>query len=472
MPDQTPAQRLASNVLPIIRIVGEDLRYTMDERRAHYACPGVGVAVIEDGSLVWSAGYGVLQDGHPATIDENTLFAGASISKPYTAMLALQLVERGVFDLDTDVNCYLKSWQIPENEFTRQVPVTLRWLLCHKAGTTIHGFGRFANDRPMPRAIDILKGPVTFLNGATKGVFVDKLPGGTTRYSGGGTTVVEQMLEDATGKRFYQLAQENIFDPLGMTRSTFEVPLPERFHATTAVGHEGGSALPEKFCCVPAVGAGAIFCTPADHARFMIGCRDAYLGEKNAILRQDLAEQMMTRQGQSGEFGLGWEILGTGPNRRFGHGGSNDGYQCESTCYLQDGNGAVVMTNADSGLIFYWEVFNAVAEMYDWDGFMMPPKHVQKIPESEFSRFTGDYDIVSGVDAPGMKIWAEDGKLKSQIAGMRGGAREIMMDENGRFFNRSGPYETAIVYDENNVARELIVLRDGKSEILRARRRP
>jgi hypothetical protein len=54
---------------------------------------------------------------------------------------------------------------------------------------------------------------------------------------------------------------------------------------------------------------------------------------------------------------------------------------------------------------------------------------------------------------------------------MRGGAREIMMDENGRFFNRNGPYETAVVYDDNKIARELIVLRDGKSEILRARRR-
>ena len=54
------------------------------------------------------------------------MFSGASISKPVTAMLALQMVERGIFDLDTDVNRYLKSWQVPTNEFTRQQPVTLR----------------------------------------------------------------------------------------------------------------------------------------------------------------------------------------------------------------------------------------------------------------------------------------------------------------------------------------------------------
>lgn len=467
----TPAERLATNVLPIVRIKGENLRYTMDERRAHYACPAVGVAVIEGGELAWAAGYGDYEENGDRKIDADTMFSGASISKTYTAMLALQLVERGVWNLDVNVNRYLKSWQLPENEFTRQEPVTLRWLLSHKAGTTIHGFGRYPHDKPMPTALDILKGPVQFMNGKTNGVTVDKVPGGTTRYSGGGTTLVEQMLEDATGKRFHQLAQENIFEPLGMKHSTFEVPLPARFHHTTATGHEGGAKLPEKFCSVPAVAAGAIFCTPADHARFMVACRNAYFGKKGAILNQQLAQEMMTIQGGQGEFGLGWEIMGTGPNRRFGHGGSNDGYQCESTCSLEKGQGAVVMTSADSGIIFYWEVFSAISDMYGWKDFMLEEKVVQKIPEDQFPRWTGEYDLISGVDAPGMKIWNENGKLHSQIIGMRGGAREIMMDQNGRFFNRSGPYETQIIYDENNISRELIVLRDGKNEILRARRR-
>src|ERR1700743_1250365 len=93
---QSPAERLASNVLPIIRIKGENLRYSMDDRRAHYGCPDVGVAVIEGGALSCAAGYGVVQDGLSETIGENTMFSGASISKPYGAMLALQLVERGV----------------------------------------------------------------------------------------------------------------------------------------------------------------------------------------------------------------------------------------------------------------------------------------------------------------------------------------------------------------------------------------
>ncbi|MEI9994327.1 MAG: serine hydrolase domain-containing protein [Rhizomicrobium sp.] len=470
MSDLSPAARLARNLMPITRVAGENIRWTMDERLAAYECPAVGVAVMEDGEVAWSEGYGHIEAGKPARVQADTMFSGASISKPVTAMLALQLVDRGVFDLDVDVNRYLKSWQVPQNEFTRQQPVTLRLLLSHRAGTTIHGFGAFDPAQPHPRALDILTRRVEFKNSSTNGVTVDKVPGGTVRYSGGGTTVVEQMLEDASGKPFHQLARENVFEPLGMTRSTFEAPLPERYRGNTAVGHEDGGPLPEKFVYVPAIGAGGIYTTAADYARFMLGCRDAWLGKPNAILGQGIAQEMMTPQG-GGEFGLGWELFGSGANRRFGHGGSNAGYQCESTCYLEKGMGAVVMTNADSGLIFYWEVFAAVADQHAWPDYLRAEKHVREIPQAELSRYTGTYDIVTGVDAPAMRIWAENGTLRSEIKGMRGGPREIFMDQNGRFFNRMGPYETAVTYDANGQAHELAILRDGVTEIMRARRR-
>jgi CubicO group peptidase (beta-lactamase class C family) len=466
-----PADRLAQNLLPIARIAGNDVRWTMEERLAHYACPGVSVAVMEGGEVAWSAGYGRIEDGEPERVRADTMFSGASISKPVTALLALQQVERGKLDLDADVNRYLKSWQVPQNEFTRQHPVTLRLLLCHRAGTTLHGFGAYSPDGDHPKAIDILTRELTFKNGqVTRGVTVNKVPGGTTRYSGGGTTLVEQMLEDVTGKRFYQLAQDEVFGPLGLTRTTFEAPLPERYRDNAAVGHEEGAILPEKFVYVPAIGAGAIFTTAADYARVMLACRDAFLGKPKAILGRVLAREMFTRQGE-GEFGLGWELFGDGPNRRFGHGGSNAGYQCESTCYLESGQGAVVMTNADSGLIFYWEIFNGIADMQGWPDFMLPAKTVRPIPPDDFPRYVGTYDIVSGVEAPEMKIWNQDGRLKTEITGMRGGPRDVMMDQNGRFFSQTGPYETAVTYDAAGVAVEMTVLRDGKTEILRARRR-
>ena len=201
------------------------------------------------------------------------------------------------------------------------------------------------------------------------------------------------MLEDATGKRFHELARERVFEPLGMTRTTFEAPLPERYWDNAAVGHEDGKTLPERFVCVIAIAAGAIFTTAADYARYMIACRNAWLGKPNPILKQSLMQDMMTPRG--GEFGLGWEIFGQGADRRFGHGGSNDGYRCGSTCYFEKGEGAVVMTNADLGTFLLLEVFNAIADLYHWKDFMLPIKHVRQIPELELPRYTGTYNLTS-----------------------------------------------------------------------------
>jgi CubicO group peptidase (beta-lactamase class C family) len=463
-PRSEAARRLLA---PPMRIVGEDIRWTLEERLAHYDCPAVSVAVIENGEIAWTRAFGVLEKGRPDRVDAETLFSGASISKPVTAAMALRLVERGDFDLDTDVNRYLTSWRLPENEHTRASPVTLRRLLSHMAGTTGHGFGGMPPEEPAPTLHDILEGRPP---ARTPPVRVDKRPGLSARYSGGGTMIVQLMLEEASGQAFAPLAREMIFEPLGMARTTFDNPLPGALRANAAVGHENGQAIPGKWVCVPALAAGGIWTTAGDYARFMIACRDAWLGRPGALFGRELADQMMTSQG--GSFGLGWEVMGAGAGRRFGHGGSNDGYQCETQCLLDSGNGAVVLTNAESGLFLYWEVFTAVARAHGWDDFMPPPKTVTPIPAEDLGRYVGVYDIVSGVQMPQMRVWAEDGALVTQIEGMRGGPSRPQMDQAGRLFNRARPSEIEIVHGPDGRAEEFVVRQFGQAEIMRMRRRP
>ncbi|HEV2364301.1 MAG TPA: serine hydrolase domain-containing protein [Caulobacteraceae bacterium] len=450
---------------PPMRIIGEDIRWTMDERLAAYDCPGVSVAVIEGGELAWAKGFGVKEKGRPEPIDEATLFSGASISKAITAAVALRLVERGAFDLDADVNRYLSSWKVPENEFTAAQPVTLRRLLSHRAGTTVHGFGAFPPGEALPTVIDVLEGRPP---AKTKPVQVDKTPGGAARYSGGGTMIVQLMLEEASQTRFADLARAEIFQPLGLSRSTFECPLPKPLESNAAVGHEEGKAIDGKWVCVPQLAAGGVWTTPTDFASFMIACRDAWLGKPGAFLRQDLAREMMTPQG--GEFGLGWELLEKSGDILFGHGGSNAGYQCESKCFLEGGRGAVVMTNAESGLIFYWEVFAAVARAHGWDDFLPAPKKVVPVPADQLDRLVGSYDIVSGVEMPELKVWVENGRLFTHIEGMRGGPNETLMDDRGRLFSRRRPSETEVIFGPDGRAQELVVRSFGVTEILRMRR--
>ncbi|HTX48140.1 MAG TPA: serine hydrolase domain-containing protein [Caulobacteraceae bacterium] len=448
------------------QVVGENTRWTMEERLAHYACPAVSVAVIENGDLAWSEAFGLMEAGAEAPATPDALFSGASISKPITAAMALHYVERGRLDLDTDINRYLTSWRLPENEFTLGRPVTLRHLLSHTAGTTVHGFGGMPPGSDLPTLLDVLEGRPPAL---TAPVRVDKKPGHSVRYSGGGSMIVQLVLEELSGKPFANLARELVFDPLGMDRTTFENPLPESIREGAAVGHEGGSPIPGKWVCVPQLAAGGVWTTARDYARFMIACRNAWLGIPSPLFGKRLAEQMMTSQG--GLFGLGWEVMGEGAGRRFSHGGSNDGYQCEAMALLEPGNGAVVLTNAESGLILYWEVFAAVARAHGWREFMPPPRTVRAIPPEEMSRYTGVYDIVSGVEMPELKVWTENGDLYTHIQGMRGGPNRTLMDQNGRLFNRSRPSDTEVIYGPDGVARELVLRLFGVAEYMRMRRR-
>ena len=447
-------------------VVDDETRWTMEERLAHYSCPAVSVAVIEGGDLAWAEAFGHLESDSNVPANPDTLFSGASISKPITTAMALYYVERGQLDLDRDINAYLSGWKLAENAFTKGNPVTLRHLLSHTAGTTVHGFGGMPPGAMLPTALDVLEGRPPALTGP---VTVDKRPGQSVRYSGGGTMIVQLLLEELSGKPFATLAKELVFDPLSMDRTTFTNPLPAELRSNAAVGHENGTAIPGKWVCVPQLAAGGVWTTAKDYARFMVACRNAWLGRPSPLFGKDLAAQMMTSQG--GVFGLGWEITGQGSSRRFSHGGSNDGYQCEAMALLESGNGAVVLTNAESGLILYWEVFAAIARAHGWSGFMPAAKTIKPIPAEELDRYTGAYDIVSGVEMPELRAWAENGELFTHIAGMRGGPNRTLMDQNGRLFNRSRPSETEIIYGADGRAKELIVKLFGEAELIRMQRR-
>jgi hypothetical protein len=123
-----------NGLLPSVLIEGGPV-WTIEERMAHYSVPGLAIAVIHDFQVDWVEGYGVIERGTGEPVTTETLFQAASISKPVGAVVALYLVEGGELDLDSDVNDRLRSWRIPENEFTTDEKVTLRRILTHKGGS-------------------------------------------------------------------------------------------------------------------------------------------------------------------------------------------------------------------------------------------------------------------------------------------------------------------------------------------------
>ena len=167
---------------------------------------GLSLAIVQDGRIEARA-YGVTSRGGPPVTDA-TLFQAGSISKPVAAMGALRLVEQGTLSLDEDVNTKLKTWKVPDNEFTATQKVTLRRLVSHTAGLTVHGFPGYDVKVPMPTTVQVLDGA-----GNTAPVRVNVVPGSIWRYSGGGYTVMQLLVSDVTGKPFAQYMSEAVLGP-------------------------------------------------------------------------------------------------------------------------------------------------------------------------------------------------------------------------------------------------------------------
>src|SRR4051794_22235204 len=131
---------IEANVVDIS--LGKDeapLRLDLAKLMQVYKVPGLSVAVIDHFEVVWTKAYGVLDPGSAKPVTPRTLFQAGSISKPVAAAGALALVEQGKLALDEDVNQKLKTWKVPDNEFTKTENVTLRRLMSHTAGLTVHG---------------------------------------------------------------------------------------------------------------------------------------------------------------------------------------------------------------------------------------------------------------------------------------------------------------------------------------------
>jgi CubicO group peptidase (beta-lactamase class C family) len=447
-------REIENRLLPVVRLRGEDRKLTLAELMESNRIPAVSIAVMEGGRVAWAKAWGVLKAGGTASADTETLFQAASMSKVVTAFLVLQQVENGFLDLDRDVNTWLQAWKVPENELTRQQPVTLRRILCHNAGLTVHGFGRCKADEP-PTILDILNGRPPAENGP---VFVDTLPGTQERYSGGGTTVCQLLLEEISGKSFGELASEQIFEPLGMMRSTFADPLPVTLWPNTARGHlYDGTVADRWWYGCPSAAAGGLWTTPTEYAMLFLEISRAHAGN-SGLLGVEFAREMLQRPGE-GFFALGPRVKGSGESAWFNHGGFHEDFKSEAVMFVESGFGAVVMVNGGLTEMPCWEILNGIAAAYGWPGFLPAEKTSIDMPQHDLDRYIGEYRIVSGYE-PGdrMSIWKEDGKLMGQMEPLP--ALQILFESSTELFSLANPYGMHVDFADNGKAAVLTVMED------------
>ncbi|WP_395753269.1 serine hydrolase domain-containing protein [Prosthecobacter sp.] len=310
---------------------------------------GLSLAILHDGKIVKAKGYGVADKNSRMPVTTETLFQAASISKSLAALGALRLVEQKVLSLDADVNTVLKEWKVPENEHTQEKKVTLRGILSHSAGLSVHGFDGYEAGAPVPNLRQVLEGAKPANSAAVR---VESVPGTQWKYSGGGYCVLQQMMQDTTAKPFASFMREAVLEPLGMKSSTWEQPLTESRAAQAATGHYGdGTPVKGRWHVYPETAAAGLWTTASDLARFVTGVRRAYAGESTSVITQAMARQMLTVQ--MNPYGLGLVLDGTGDSLVFSQSGRNEGYDAFVLGYAHKAQGVAILINSndDSGML-------------------------------------------------------------------------------------------------------------------------
>jgi len=277
--------------------------------------PGMSIAVIHDFRVACAKGYGATAKGGSTHVTPTTLFLAGSISKPVAAVGALCLVQQGKISLDEDVNLQLKSWKVPDDEYTRQRKVTLRLLLSHTCGLTGGDFfPGYAVGKPLPSLPQILDGVPPATNAPIRVGFE---PGTRWHYSGDGYLVVQQLLMDVSGQSFPEFMRKAVFEKLGMNDSTYEEPLPAARRASAAAGTlMNGEVVSGGWHVNPEMAAGGLWSTPRDLARLAVDLALSAHGKASHVLTQSTARDLLTSQWKDGVVNRnvrGWpSALGAG----------------------------------------------------------------------------------------------------------------------------------------------------------------
>jgi len=370
-------QKILDNVVAV-KFEGKPIpvweeKQALSELMAQFNVPGIGIALINNFEIEWSKFIGVQDLNSKIEVNSQTLFEAASTTKTLVTVVALHFVEKGLIDLDTNVNDYLKDWKIPENEFTKSEKVSLKRLLIHKAGINRPDSMFDFEVGTAPSLLDVLNGKSPAKNDP---VVVEFEPGTKHQYSNLGFDIIQKLLEDVTGKSLPQLFKEVIFEPLSMNNSSLDYPLPDALNKRAILHHTAEGEVKGKGLHPSAYAHGNLSCSPVDLAKFAVEIMKAYQGKSEKILSQEMTKKMLTSYKSFGptEFmGLSDQVLGfflmkNDKNTFFLlPGGNAPGANCMFLGSALTGQGAVMMTNAAMGELLNMRLTYTLSKEYDWN---------------------------------------------------------------------------------------------------------
>ena len=462
---QRGAVAVEQRLLPPVIIRGRPLETkTLEVRMRELNVPGVSVAVFKDGHIEWIRGWGYADVASRRKVERDTRFQAASISKPVAAAAVLALVSRGRLSLDGPVNDHLTSWKLPASEYTTTTPVTLRHLLTHSAGTTVHGFRGYAQGEEAPTLVQLLDGAKPANSAAVR---VDTPVGSRWRYSGGGISIAQLAVEDETKKPFAQSVRELVLQPFGMTNSTYVQPLPADLRDKAATGYQrDGTAVAGRYHTYPEQAAAGLWTTPEDLAKFAIALQKIASGKAEGVMSRTLAEDMLRRQVD--DWGLGVGVLGDGPTTRFSHGGANQGFRAFWVGYRDQASGVVVMTNGDNGSALADDIVRTVAREYGFAGLGPVERTLATADPKTYPDLAGFYDM-PGRTPPVLHIIADGDRLFRSTGARPDQRAELLPESADTFFATDADLRIQFVRDASGRITEARVIQ-GTQERRAARR--
>jgi CubicO group peptidase (beta-lactamase class C family) len=378
----------------------DDLDACVRQQMERWGVPGAAVGVLLDGARE-VRGYGLASLSTCRQVGTETRFRIASVSKPFTATLAMTLVEQGKVGLDVPVAAYIPDLRLADERARRGI--TLRHLLSHRSGLfrdfdEDHGPGDDALRKAVARFVGLRR--VT-------------APGEMWSYSNAGYHLAGAAIARALGTAFESAMQERVLGPLGLGRTGYFArgsaasPLAEG-HTRGADGRYAvyrGRPYPRN-----RNPAGGLFSTAGD----LLGFAALHLGEDAAGVGRVLSgasvhamQEPQVRVDSEREWGLGWELRSVGGTRVVGHDGGVNGYAARLTLVPEKGFALAVLTNAERGDAAIRQIERKVLEACC--ALEIEDPTVVELPPKSLARVAGAYrrpgaDVLFTVEGSSLRL--------------------------------------------------------------------
>jgi CubicO group peptidase (beta-lactamase class C family)/D-alanyl-D-alanine dipeptidase len=380
----------AAHIPPIPRYA--EVAKVLDRFVAHQVSgkeiPALSIALVDDQQIVWAQGYGLadLKARTPATVD--TIYRVGSVSKLFTDIAVMHLVERGQLDLDAPVTNYLPEFK-PKSSFGR--PITLRQLMAHRSGVV--------REPPVGHYFDPTNSTLAQLVESLNRTELVYEPGTKLKYSNAAVATVGYVLERSQKEPFARYLKEAVLEPLGLKRSSFEpTPAITKDLATALMWSYHGRTFEAPTFALGMAPAGSMYSTVTDLGQFLSVLFAKGRAPGGQLLKPETLEKMWTPQFAKPDdkvgFGIGFHVGKWHGRRRIGHSGAIYGFATELAALPEDKLGVVVAASRDSVNSVTEHIANVALELMlaSRQGKPLPPiKDTQPLPPDMARRLAGRY---------------------------------------------------------------------------------